>query len=124
MQPSGDVEDGWFPERDRLVLRFVWRATRRLHPAEDCFRGAGYRITPLPIRVDERGREWSGFVGEKNGRILTVRQCVISAPGEDLSRAETYTTRSWPDVSNWYWDVSRPLSALPAAALAVTLIDE
>lgn len=121
MQPASEVEDGWFPEESRLALRFVWRATRQLHPAEDCFRGAGYKITPAPLLLDENGRAWSGFIAEKSGRAVNVRQCVISVPGGDLRRAEYDVAKSWPDVSSWYWDVARPTGEA-AAALAVTVM--
>jgi hypothetical protein len=118
-----NAEEGYFPEAGRIVMRFVRSSTRRLHPAEDCFRGAGYRITPAPIRIDRNGRRWSGFSGEKSGRAVAVRQCVISIPDGDLASAET-SNLSWPDVSSWYWDTARPGAKNSPAAMAVTVVEE
>jgi exosortase/archaeosortase family protein len=119
MQPK---DDEGLAAPDRLVLRFVRRATRQLHPAEDCFRGAGYKIKPLPLLNDEKGRGWSGFVAERPERRWTVRQCIVTVRDGDLRRAEnTKTERSWPDVSSWYWDAARPGTA-SSPALAVTVI--
>jgi exosortase/archaeosortase family protein len=120
---ASDIDEGLYPETARVVLRFVRSATRQLHPAEDCFRGAGYKINPLPLRLDENNRRWSGFIGEKSGYRVVVRQCVISAPYGDLTSAETESL-SWPDVSSWYWDVARPGAKNPPAALAVTVVNE
>ncbi len=44
-----------------IIVRWVTRETRMLHPAADCFRGMGYAIRPLPIYIDERGRHWGSF---------------------------------------------------------------
>jgi exosortase/archaeosortase family protein len=119
---NGDAEDGLYPEYDRLVLRYVTGATRLLHPAEDCFRGAGYKIKHLPMQIDEAGREWSGFDCEKSGMRYTVRQCIISAPNGDLREVENdLTARTWADVSSWYWDAARPNGG-KSSALAITLI--
>jgi exosortase/archaeosortase family protein len=120
MQPKND--EG-LAAPDRLVLRFVRRATRQLHPSEDCFRGAGYKIKPLPLLNDGKGRGWSGFVAERPERRQTVRQCVISVRDGDLREVENdaKTERWWPDVSSWYWDAARPGTA-SSPALAVTVI--
>ncbi|MDR2529001.1 MAG: exosortase/archaeosortase family protein [Synergistaceae bacterium] len=117
---QSEDDGGFVTTEDRLVLRFVREATRRLHPAEDCFRGAGYGIKPLPLLLDGDGRRWSVFTAEKAGLQWTVRQCVISVPDEDLRRAEKATqARSWPDVAAWYWDTARPGFSTPALAITV-----
>lgn len=108
---------------ERIVMRLVTRPTRLLHPAEDCFRGSGYSVTPLPARTDRHDRLWSGFTGEKNGRKHTVRQCIIATGSLDLRNVEENAeAKSWPDVSSWYWDAARPGTSVPATALAVTVI--
>jgi exosortase/archaeosortase family protein len=117
------AEDGYFPETERIVMRFVREATRQLHPAEDCFKGAGWKIAPAPLHVDRNGRRWSAFFAEKPGYGVAVRQCVISIPGDGLPSAEASAV-SWPDVSSWYWDVARPGAEHPPSALAVTVVRE
>jgi hypothetical protein len=113
--------EGYFPEVERVVMRFVRRATRELHPAEDCFEGAGYKISHAPMAVDARGRLWSRFTAEKSGRRVSVRQCVIYVPDGDLTKAED-SEKSWPDVSSWYWEASR--SDDPVPTMAVTIVRE
>jgi hypothetical protein len=126
MMPDAETESGWSAPTDRLVLRFTRTATRRLHPAEDCFRGAGYKINPMPLQIDGQGRKWSAFAAEKSGRSIEARTCVISVPDGDLRQAEPRLANrpSWPDVSSWYWAVARPGSERSATVLAVTVITE
>jgi hypothetical protein len=76
----------------QLVLRYVTRATRRLHPASDCFRGSGYAVRPLPLRRDARGRDWSCFAASRAGEDLRVCEGIEDGSG-----------RSWSDPSSWYW---------------------
>lgn len=123
MQTEENLSEGRMAE-SRLLLRFVRGATRQLHPAEDCFRGAGYEIKAAPLLVDRKGRAWSGFFCEKSGRRYTVRQCVLGLPDSDLRQAEHATLPTWPDVSAWYWDAARPFSSAPPNALALTVITE
>jgi hypothetical protein len=78
--------------RRELVVRFVTGATRRLHPASDCFAGIGYRVRPLPLKVDADGTRWGGFTAERGGERFLVRERIYSDAGE-----------SWEDVSAWYW---------------------
>jgi hypothetical protein len=79
--------------RRTYVVRWVTRATRRLHPAADCFRGAGYTITPRPLLRDAEGRAWSSFSAVRGARRLRVRERVVAAAG-----GEVFT-----DASSWYW---------------------
>ena len=68
------------------ILSRVDAATRKLHPAEHCFRGAGYRIEP-----ERMERNHSCFAAVK-GERLKVCQQIFNAAGEH-----------WSDVSSWYW---------------------
>jgi hypothetical protein len=84
----GRFHDG----RRQLVLRYVDRATRKLHPASDCFRGSGYAVAPRPVRRDADGRRWSCFGAARAAESLLVCER-IDGPGG----------ASWSDVSTWYW---------------------
>jgi exosortase/archaeosortase family protein len=121
----GEYREFLIAPEGRVVLRFAREATRRLHPAEDCFRGAGYKINPMPLESDGENIRWSAFECEKSGIRYKVRQCVISAQGEDLSNLEASlpTATSWPDVSSWYWDVARPFAKTSPEAIAITIIE-
>jgi len=78
--------------RRTYVLRWVTRATRRLHPAADCFRGAGYAIEPRPLLRDGEGRAWSSFTAVRGTTRLRVRERIVGASGE-----------AFTDASSWYW---------------------
>ena len=77
-----------------IIIRRVEEATRRLHPASDCFRAIGYTVTPLPLKVDDQGKRWSGFTAVKAEESLRVHERIDDARG-----------REWTDVSSWYWSV-------------------
>ena len=78
--------------RRELVVRFVTSATRKLHPASDCFAGIGYRVRPLPLKVDAAGARWSSFTAERGGERLRVYERIYADAGG-----------AWEDVSAWYW---------------------
>jgi hypothetical protein len=82
-----------FAARDRqVVLRWVNSPTRRLHPAAHCFTGAGYQLTPRPMRADADGALMSCFTARKDGDALRVCEQLRDGAG-----------RTWPDISSWYW---------------------
>lgn len=94
--------------RRQIVLRRMSSATRRLHPARDCFRATGHVITPAPMRVT-RGQAASCFSASRAGRTLLVCEQVRDAGG-----------RSWPDIPSWYWSALLGASDGPwTAALTV-----
>jgi hypothetical protein len=77
-----------------IILRWVAEPTRRLHPAQDCFKGLGYEITPLPVERDASGVTRGCFRATHTGETLKV--CEV------IRDAESGAT--WSDVSAWYWD--------------------
>ena len=109
-----------------VLLRYCGEATRRLHPAEDCYRATGWTCSPLPALRDERGNLWSRFRAQhRDGTVRTVRQCYVAVSGQqgqaDLAEMLT-NARSWPDVSSWYWDAARPGSNV-RMTLAITVAE-
>lgn len=84
----GRFSDG----KREIVIRFVAEATRKLHPASDCFRAIGYETKPLPLKVDGEGKRWSCFSAVKASEQLNVCERIY-----DIGGAE------WTDVSAWYW---------------------
>jgi len=82
-----------FAARDRqVVVRWVSSPTRRLHPASQCFVGAGFALSPLPMRRSADGALMSCFAARKPGEALRVCEQLRDSTGD---------TR--PDVSSWYW---------------------
>jgi len=84
----GRFSDG----RREIIVRFVTEATRKLHPATDCFRAIGYQTKPLPLRVDGEGKRWGCFSAVKSGEELNVCERISDDAGNE-----------WTDVSAWYW---------------------
>ena len=80
--------------RREIIIRRVSEATRKLHPATDCFRANGYSITPLPVKIDAQEKRWSSFVAVKGEESFNVYE-----------RIEDNTGLEWTDVSTWYWSV-------------------
>jgi exosortase/archaeosortase family protein len=113
----------------RVLLRYTVRATRLLHPAEDCYRGMGWKVEPRPALRDAAGRTWSSFrVTRADGSTALVRQCYFaveplrSDPPRDLA-AWIRAARCWPDASSWYWSAALPGSQV-RATLAITVSEE
>ena len=105
---------GRFTDGEReIVMRWVSRETRKLHPASDCFRGIGYEITPQPIVVDSHGARWGAFLAQKNlaqksSERLSVRERIYDAQGNE-----------WTDVSAWYWSATTGQSNGPWWAITI-----
>jgi len=82
-----------FAAGDRqVVVRWVNSPTRRLHPASQCFTGAGYSVTPAPMVRSRDGALMSCFIARRGAEALKVCEQLRDPAG-----------RSWPDVSTWYW---------------------
>ncbi len=79
-------------ESESLILRKVYQATRKLHPAQDCFKGMGYTVNESGLKLDEYERVWSSFEVSKSGSNLVVMELIKDDAGN-----------SWSDVSSWYW---------------------
>jgi hypothetical protein len=79
-----------------LIVRHVRRPTRLLHPASDCFRGAGYTVGAAAAAVDKQGVRWRCFVAGRGDERLRV--CERIGDSLDASAA------GWTDVSAWFWD--------------------
>jgi len=76
-----------------IIIRWVARETRALHPASDCFKGLGYAVRPLPVRIDQAGRRWGGFEARRGDEALRVHERIYDSKDKE----------SWSDVSSWYW---------------------
>lgn len=94
-------------ERD-ILMRWVTQPTRRLHPAEDCYRGWGFEVAPAKIRADRDGRRWRCFEVTRDGAARQVCEQIRDDEG-------THYT----DVSSWYWDAT--LQKTQAPWLVVTV---
>lgn len=78
-------------ERD-IVMRWVTQPTRRLHPAEDCYRGLGFETSQSHIVSDGDGTQWRCFTASRDGEHRQVCEQLQDSEGG-----------RWTDVSAWYW---------------------
>jgi exosortase/archaeosortase family protein len=76
----------------RIVLRRVEQPTRKLHPAADCLRAAGFSVVPKPARRIPGSGLWAVVGARRDGDALSVREQIHDTQG-----------RLWTDVSAWYW---------------------
>lgn len=100
--------------RQVLVLRQVDAPTRMLHPATDCYRALGYRITDARLETDRQQRRWRCFLATRtDGTALRVCERIVDSTGH------TFT-----DSSAWYWAAASgrshgPWQAVTTAAHAL-----
>ncbi len=92
-----------------VIMRWVQQPTRKLHPASDCFRGAGFTTAHAAPGVDAKGREWGRFIASgTDAPAVRVSECMWDEAG-----------RSWGDVSAWYWNAACKRSVGPWWALTI-----
>jgi hypothetical protein len=98
-----------FTDGQRTILfRWVIKETRTLHSAWDCFRGSGYRVSPLPLHKDENGQLWGMFRATRGSETVNVFERISDDSGN-----------AWTDVSAWYWAALRRKSQGPWWAVTV-----
>lgn len=79
-------------DKQTIILRRVYQATRQLHPAADCYRASGFKITNLPRQQDHEGISWNVLLAQKSTKKLQIRERIYDDSGQNYS-----------DVSQWYW---------------------
>lgn len=98
-----------FTDGDReIVMRRVSEPTRRLHPAEDCYRGLGYATSQVRIVSDREQSQWRCFTATRGTDALDVCEQFQDNHGQ-----------RWTDVSAWYWAGILGQSAGPWLATTV-----
>ncbi len=86
----------------QYIVRFITSPTRRVHPAEDCFRASGFAVQHLAHCPKKLSGSGACFVAEKNGSKLTVEE-----------RITDRDQKTFADVSAWYWAAMRGTSRGP-----------
>jgi hypothetical protein len=94
----GRFSDG----RREIIIRFIGAATRKLHPAADCLRGIGYRVTPTVPGKDADGATMACFRASRGEETFNICELIRDQHGA-----------SWPHVSAWYWSGMLGQSAPP-----------
>ncbi|MGA1869598.1 MAG: hypothetical protein ACMUJM_13760 [bacterium] len=75
-----------------IVYKWLKKPTRRLHPVSDCFKGMGFEVKPMPVRVDGNDNRWGCFRAVKDNEMIYVTERIYDESGN-----------SWTEVSSWYW---------------------
>lgn len=102
---------GSFSDGQRcIVMRWVNRPSRQLHPIETCFKGQGYSIKPEPLYVDGGGDCWGVFRAMRGAEDLRVRTRIYDGQGS-----------AWQDMSSWFWAAA--LKKSPGPWWAVTVVE-
>jgi hypothetical protein len=82
-------------ERD-IVMRWVTQPTRRLHPAEDCYRGLGFETAQSRVVSDVDRTQWRCFTASRGG----------DESREVCEQLQDREGKRWTDVSAWYWSAA------------------
>jgi hypothetical protein len=86
--------------RHEWTVRRIAEPSRRVHPAEECYRATGWQVRPLPMRiapVRDTGvlsgpLRWGCFEATRAAERAEVCQTIVDSGG-----------RSWSDSGSWWW---------------------
>jgi len=95
-------------EREVIMRRTV-RPTRRMHPAADCLRAAGFETRAEPLFRDVESGLWGCSTARKDGRRWQVLERYLSSDGSLLAT----------DASAWFWQAMAQPDEGPWTALTV-----
>ncbi len=101
---TGKFHDG----RRVIILRWLARPSRQLHPIETCFKAQGYKVTAEPLFVDREGNRWGSFLASRGAERMRVRTRIRDVRGE-----------AWSDISSWFWSAAFRKSEGPWWAVTV-----
>jgi hypothetical protein len=85
-----------------ILMRWVTQPTRRLHPAEDCYRALGYDVSQQRIMRDANASQWRCFIARRANGARHVCEQLQDQDGQ-----------RWSDVSAWYWSAALRGSRAP-----------
>lgn len=75
-----------------VLIRYVTKPTRKLHPVSDCLRGMGYSVRPIAARLNTDGQILSCVRAEGFGSPKRVCEYI-----SDLHK------NTFADPSSWFW---------------------
>jgi hypothetical protein len=100
---AGDRLGRFQQDGRRWLVRSIEDASRRVHPAEECYRATGWRIGPRPAQLSSGGGteplarplKWGCFSARRGAEAVEVCQTTTDESG-----------RSWSDVGSWWWSAA------------------
>ncbi|MCI0444528.1 hypothetical protein L0152_15135 [bacterium] len=75
-----------------LVIRWVSKPSRSIHPAADCFRANGYKIQDEKLCTDQNNQIWRCFIATRKTERFYIKERILDSKG-----------LAWVDTSSWYW---------------------
>lgn len=86
--------------RREYNIRRIAEPSRRVHPAEECYRATGWQLRPLPMRImpaRDTGvlsgpLRWGCFEATRGAESVEVCETFVAENG-----------RSWSDAGSWWW---------------------
>jgi hypothetical protein len=72
------------------TVRTIAEPSRRVHPAEECYRATGWKVRPLPMRIETW--RWGCFEATRGAERAEVCETFVDRNG-----------RSWSDAGSWWW---------------------
>ena len=75
-----------------IILRYVERPSRAVHPSADCLKGSGYAVENQPVSRGRSGELWGCVLAHRNGQTFKVCERIYDQSGN-----------SWYDISSWFW---------------------
>lgn len=91
----------------QIIMRWVIKPSRMLHPAKDCFKGLGYKISNINLERSNN-KLWRKFTASKTNARLIVREQIIDKHNNVFT-----------DTSSWYWNALLKRSQGPWLAITV-----
>jgi hypothetical protein len=95
-----------FAERFPGRIARLLRPTRMLHPADDCWRGLGWRLQATRLERDAEQALWRCFEATRGDERVRVCERIVDAHGE-----------AFTDSSAWFWAASLGRSDGPWRAI-------
>jgi len=98
---------GVFDDSDgrQVILRWVTRATRKLHSSTDCLKAAGFDIKLAADRD-----QW---------RFFSATHTEANLRGRERIFRQDDAAKRWTDISSWYWSAERNPQTGPWWAVTV-----
>jgi hypothetical protein len=96
--------------RHEFRLCHIAEPSRRVHPAEECYRATGWKVRALPMRilpardtgVLSGALRWGCFEATRRTERVEVCETFVDAQG-----------RSWSDAGSWWWSTMFSRGAAP-----------
>jgi len=77
--PAVERVDHYRDGPHEYTVRTITEASRRVHPAEECYRATGWSVRALPMRID--AYRWGCFEATRRGERVQVCETFVDHAG-------------------------------------------